>query len=211
MQPKKERPARTFVEVTRRAQIVQCAADVIAEAGYARASMVEIARRAGIAKSVISYHFEDKNELMQELVRDAVATFTQFIEPRLAAQSSAHGKIRAYLTGAADYVTAHRNLHIAVVEIGFNAVGPDGRPLVATMPLETHKPTLEQTLREGQLSGEMREFDVHVMAGLLRSAVTHTMVLALRANPALDLTSFAGELATTFDLATLAHRSPPSL
>jgi hypothetical protein len=70
------------------------------------------------------------------------------------------------------------------------------------MPLETHKPTLEHIMRRGQRFGELREFDVHVMAGLLRSAVTHTMVLALRANPGLNLASYAGELATTFDLAT---------
>jgi len=195
----------------RRAQIVECAADVIAETGYARASMVQIARRAGIAKSVISYHFADKSELMQELIRTAVATFTQFVEPRLAAwlaaQPSASGKIRAYLAGSADYMTTHRNLHLAVLEIAFNALGPDGRPLVASMPLETHKPTLEQILRDGQTSGELRDFDVQVMAGLLRSAATHTMVLALRANTDLDLASYASELATTFDLATRPYGS----
>jgi hypothetical protein len=41
-----------------------------------------------------------------------------------------------------------------------------------------------------------------VMAGLLRSAVTHSMVTALRADPALDLTSCASDLTTIFDLAT---------
>jgi AcrR family transcriptional regulator len=202
MQPKSGRPARTFTEVARRAQIVGCAADVIAETGYARASMAQIARRAGIAKSVISYHFADKNELMAELIRTAVATFNQFIEPRLAAQPGARGKIGAYLTGSADYTTAHRNLHLAILEIAFNALGPDGRPLVASMPLETHKPALEHILRDGQQAGELREFNVQVMAGLLRSAVTHTMVLAQRADPGLDLATYASELATTFDLAT---------
>jgi TetR/AcrR family transcriptional regulator, fatty acid metabolism regulator protein len=202
MQPKKERPARTFTEVARRAQIVQCAVDVIAETGYARASMVEIARRAGIAKSVISYHFADKNELMQELIRTAFAAFAEFIEPWLAAQPSASGKIRAYLEGSAGFMTVHRNMHLAVLEVAFNALGPDGRPLVASMPLQTPEPSLEQILRDGQLSGELREFDVQVMAGLLRSAVTHTMVLALRANPRLDLTCYVRELAITFDLAT---------
>jgi TetR/AcrR family fatty acid metabolism transcriptional regulator len=202
MQRKADRPGQTFTEVARRAQIVGCAADVIAEAGYARASMAEIAKCAGIAKSVISYHFADKNELMAELIRTAVATFNQFIEPRLAGQPTARGKIGAYLAGAADYMTVHRNLHLAVLEIAFNAIAPDGRPLVASMPLETHKPTLEQVLSGGQLTGELREFDVQVMAGLLRSAVTHTMVLALRANPGLDLGSYATELTTTFDLAT---------
>lgn len=36
----------------------------------------------------------------------------------------------------------------------------------------------------------------------MRSAVTHTMILAQRANPGLDPHSFARELITTFDLAT---------
>jgi TetR/AcrR family fatty acid metabolism transcriptional regulator len=204
MQPKTEPPARTFTEMARRAQIVGCAADVMAQAGYARASMAEIARQAGVAKSVISYHFADKNELLQELIRTAVATFTGFIEPRLAAQTTARGKISAYLAGSADHMTAHRSMHLAVLEIAFNALGPDGLPLVASMPLETHKPTLEHILLDGQQTGELRDFDVHVMAGLVRSAVTHTMVLAQRFSPDLDMQAYASELATTFDLATQA-------
>jgi TetR/AcrR family transcriptional regulator, fatty acid metabolism regulator protein len=210
MQPKTGRPARTartFTETARRAQIVQCAADVIAETGYARATMAEIARQAGVAKSVISYHFADKNELMQELIRTAVATFTEFIEPRLAAQASAAGKIGAYLAGSADYITTYRSLHLAVLEIAFNALGPDGLPLVASMPLETQQPALGQILSDGQQAGELRDFDVQVMAGLMRSAVTHTMTLAQRANPGLDLHSYARELTTTFDLATRASTS----
>jgi len=204
MQPKAERSTRTFTEVTRRAQIVQCAADVLAEAGYARASMAEIARRAGIAKSVISYHFADKNELMQELISTAVRAFSEFLEPLLAAETSAGGKIRSYLTGCAEYMIRYRNLHLAVLEIAFNALGPGGQPLVASMPFEAHTPTLEQILRQGQKSGELRRFDIAVMAGLLRSATTHTMVLALRADSGLDLAAYARELATTFQLATTA-------
>lgn len=207
MPPKSEGSARTFTETARRAQIVQCAADVIANSGYARATMAEIARQAGVAKSVISYHFADKNELLQELIRTAVATFTAFIEPRLAAQETARGKIGAYLTGSADYTTAHRSLHLAVLEIALNALGPDGLPLMASMPLETHKPTLEHILRDGQETGELRDFDVNVMAGLVRSSVTHTMVLAQRASPDLDLHTYARELTTTFDLATRATTS----
>jgi AcrR family transcriptional regulator len=176
----------------------------MAETGYARASMAEIARRAGIAKSVISYHFADKNELMQELISTAVRAFSEFLGPLLAAETSADGKIRTYLTGSAEYMIRYRNLHLAVLEIAFNALGPDGQPLVASMPFEAHTPTLEQILRQGQKSGELRRFDVAVMAGLLRSATTHTMVLALRADSDLDLAAYARELATAFHLATTA-------
>jgi AcrR family transcriptional regulator len=202
MQSKREGPDRTFIEEARRAQIVQCAADVIAESGYARATMAEIAKRAGIAKSVISYHFANKNELMQELVRTAVATSTQFLGPRMAAQPGASGKIRAFLTGSADYMTAHRNMNLAILEIASNASGADVRPLLASMSMELHRPTLEQILLDAQASGELREFDVQVMAGLLRSAVFHTMTMAQRADPGVDLASYARELGTVFDLAT---------
>jgi AcrR family transcriptional regulator len=205
MEPKKEGPDRTFIEGVRRAQIVQCAADVMAESGYARATMAEIAKRAGIAKSVISYHFADKNELMQEIIRTGIETYTKFLESRMAAESTASGKIRAYLAASADFMVVHRSLNLAIVEIAFNALGPDGRPLAASMPLEIYSTAFEQFLRDAQASGELREFDVEIMAGLLRSAVHHTMVLAIRADPGVDLAAYARELGTTFDLATRPH------
>lgn len=207
MKSKKEGADRTFIEEVRRAQIIECAADVIAESGYARATMAEIAKRAGIAKSVISYHFADKSELMQETIRTGIETYTKFLESRMAAESTASGKIRAYLAASADFMLVHRSLNLAIVEIAFNALGADGRPLRATMPMEVHSVSFEQTLRDAQASGELREFDVKVMAGLLRSAVTHTMVLAIRADPGADLAAYARELGTTFDLATRPHSS----
>jgi len=202
MASKKEGTDRTFIEGVRRAQIIECAADVIAESGYARATMAEIAKRAGIAKSVISYHFADKSEVMQEIIRTGIETYTKLIETRTAAESTASGKVRGYLAASAEFMVAHRSLNLAVVEIAFNALGPDGQPLRATMPMEVHSVPFEQVLRDAQASGELREFDVQVMAGLLRSAVTHTMVMAIRADPGADLAAYARELAATFDLAT---------
>jgi TetR/AcrR family fatty acid metabolism transcriptional regulator len=205
MKSKKEGPDRTFIEGVRRAQIIQCAADVIAESGYPRATMAEIAKRAGIAKSVISYHFTDKNELMQEIWATGIQTYAKLLESRMAAESTASGMIRAYLSGSADFMIAHRSLNLAVLEIAFNALAPDGRPLAATMALEVRSSAFEQALRNAQASGELREFDVEVMTGLLRSAVTHTMVMAIRADPGVDLAAYARELGTTFDLATRPH------
>jgi hypothetical protein len=120
---------RTFTELARRAQIAQCAAEAITEVGYADASMAEIARRAGVAKSVVSYHFSDKAELMGEVLRTALVTYAKFMEPRMALATSVSDKLRAYLVGTADYVAEHRSLHVAVIEIAFNATSADGRPL----------------------------------------------------------------------------------
>ena len=191
---------RTFTELARRAQIARCAVEAIAEVGYADASMAEIARRAGVAKSVVSYHFSDKAELMGEVVRTALATYANFMEPRMAVATSASDKLRAYLVGTAAYVVEHRSLHVAVIEIAFNATSADGRPLVATMPLQAPEPSVEDILRQGQRDGELRGFDVGVVAGVMRSAITHAMVMRQREDPGTDLGAYAEEMVRLFDL-----------
>lgn len=200
MRAKTSDGGRTFTDLARRAQIAQCAAEAIAEVGYADASMAEIARRAGIAKSVVSYHFSDKAELMGEVLRTALATYATFMEPRMAGATSVFDKLRAYLTGTADYAAEHRSLHVAVIEIALNATSADGRPLVATMPLQAPKPSIEDILLQGQRDGELRNFDVGVVAGVIRSAITHAMAMRQRANPGTDLSAYAEELVRLFDL-----------
>lgn len=200
MRTKASDGGRTFTDLARRAQIAQCAAEAIAEVGYADASMAEIARRAGIAKSVISYHFSDKAELMGEVLRTALATYAVFMKPRMAATTSAVDKLRAYLTGTAAYVAEHRSLHVAVIEIAFNATSADGRPFVATMPLQAPEPSVEDILRQGQRDGEFRGFDVEVVGGVVRSAITHAMAMRQRDDPGGDLGAYAEELMRLFDL-----------
>jgi AcrR family transcriptional regulator len=200
MRAKESDGGRTFTDLARRAQIAQCAAEAIAEVGYANASMAEIARRAGVAKSVLSYHFSDKAELMGEVLRTALATYAKFMEPRMTRATSATDKLRTYLTGTADYAVEHRTLHVAVIEIAFNATSADGRPLVATMPLQAPEPLVEDILRQGQRDGELRDFDVAVVAGVVRSAITHDMVMWERADPGASLRAYADELVRLFDL-----------
>jgi TetR/AcrR family fatty acid metabolism transcriptional regulator len=60
----------TFTETARRAQILRCAIEAIAESGYGRASLAEIARRAGVSKGVVSYYFASKDELLAQVVAD---------------------------------------------------------------------------------------------------------------------------------------------
>lgn len=200
MRPKAATGNRTFTEVARRSQIAQCAAEAIAELGYADASMAEIARRAGIAKSVVSYHFADKAELMGEGFRAALDAYETFMTPRMAAEVSASAQLRAFVTGTAAYAVAHPSLHTAVIQIALNATASDGTPLVATLPLRAPEPAVEDILRKGQEDGEFRDFDVAVVAGVVRSAVTHDMAMRQRDDPDVDLTAYAEELVSLFDL-----------
>jgi len=52
---------------------------------------------------------------------------------------------------------------------------------------------------EGQSDGEFREFDVGVVGGVMRSAITHAMVKRQRDDPDADLRASAEELMRLFD------------
>ncbi len=61
------------------AQIVQAAIRVLARQGYARTSLMDIAREAGMSKGAVHYHFPTKDALIQvvlETACDAVARRT---------------------------------------------------------------------------------------------------------------------------------------
>ncbi len=68
------------------------------------------------------------------------------------------------------------------------------------MPLQAPEPSIEDILRQGQRDREFRDFDVEVVAGVVRSAVTHAMVMRHRDAPGADLRAYAKELVRLFDL-----------
>ena len=77
----------TFTQQKRRDQLVDCMIEVIAEAGFARASVGELARRTGVSKGVVTYHFAAKDDLIRAVITDVVASMAEYLEPRLALPS----------------------------------------------------------------------------------------------------------------------------
>lgn len=63
MQPK---PARKQPRETRRAQLIEATIEVIAARGYARITMSEVARVAGLAHGLVNFHFQSKDLLLTE-------------------------------------------------------------------------------------------------------------------------------------------------
>ena len=55
-------------------------------------------------------------------------------------------------------------------------------------------------MRQGQRDREFRDFDVEVVGGVVRAAITHDMVMRQRKDPATDLGAYAEELVRLFDL-----------
>ncbi len=196
---------RSFIETARRAQIVACAIEVIAEVGYAQASLALIAKRAGISKGVISYHFKGKDELIQQVVDEAFTLGDAFTRPRVEAQTTAAAMLGAYIESTVEFYRTHRAHMIALSDIWSAFRHTDGRPRLDMGANEPEVSSVEEILRFGQLTGEFREFSTRVMAVTVKQAVDGVFI-QLATHPDLDFDAYARELITTFDIATRKER-----
>jgi len=209
--PTGQEPGRTFTETARRAQIIAAAIDTIAELGYGQASLARIAERAGTSKGVILYHFGGKDELIRELVAELVARGVGYMEPRIEAEPTGAGKLRAYIESNLAFMAGNRNHMVAIVEIVLNARAADGSRLYDPSVQDAGVAALQQLLAYFQGTGEFRTgFDPHVMAMAIRAAI-NAVPAQLARDPALDVGHHARELADLFHIATRPGESPRDL
>ncbi|MFI6600652.1 TetR/AcrR family transcriptional regulator [Nonomuraea sp. NPDC050536] len=193
---------RTFTEEARRRQIVECAITTIAKEGLAQASLARIAGEVGIAKSVISYHFAGKDELISEVINALLRESNQFIKGWVERADTAQDRLRAYIEASFAFMAEHRENFAAMVDIwgsfgtveakrAFNATAYD--------PCRRH---LEGILKAGQDSGEFRAFTPRTMAATIQGAIDGVMLQWVFDAQAIDLPECAAELTAMFDLAT---------
>jgi TetR/AcrR family transcriptional regulator, fatty acid metabolism regulator protein len=196
---------RTFIENARRRQIVDAAIDVIAEVGFAQASLAKIADRVGVSKGVISYHFAGKDDLVRQVVIEVLEAGRVYILPRVTAESTGPDTLRVYIESNLAFMREHRNSMVAIVDIARNGgVTTDGRRRVDGRDVDVAVHSLDELLSRLQVEGALRgDFDTRVMAVAIRAtidSVAHRLVH----DPHLDIDTYAAQIVTIFERATRA-------
>ena len=192
---------RTFTEQARRAQIVECAIQAVADLGYARASLAEIAKRAGVSKGVISYHFAGKDELIEQVVLELYTRAGERIGARVEQAPNSASALRGYLESNLAFIRGNPTYVRVLIDISMNFRMPDGRPRYDAEGAEGLLRHLEGILRSGQEAGEFRSFATRPMAIVIRAAIDAASgQVAL--DPDFDTGSYTQELLTLFELAT---------
>lgn len=196
---------RSFTEIARRAQIVEEAIRAISQLGYANASLGQIAQRLGISKGVISYHFTNKDDLIEQVVDSVIREVTAYVVPAVEAAPTAADRLQriielnlSFLRTHLDHMLALREVVNAKVETGTGAIRASHRETLAG---------LELILREGQQRGEFRDFSPRVMAITIKAAIDVVPPL-VASDPEFDLDGYAHELVELFAAAT--ERRPRS-
>jgi TetR/AcrR family fatty acid metabolism transcriptional regulator len=204
-----QKTGRTFIETARRAQIVAAAIDTIAELGYGQASLARIAETAGTSKGVIIYHFGSKDDLIREIVAELSAKGRAYMGPRLEAEPTGAGMLRAYIEANVSFVRENRNHVLAIVEIVFNGRAADGSPLYDPAIRLEGAEALRQLLAHFQGTGEFRaDFDPDVMAMAIRAALD-AIPPRLARDPDLDIGRYGRALADLFGAAVRPGESRP--
>jgi TetR/AcrR family transcriptional regulator, fatty acid metabolism regulator protein len=200
----------TFTQRKRRDQLVECTIDAIVQVGYPRTSVAEVARRAGVSKGVVTYHFPAKDDLIQAVIADVVAGMRRYLEPLLRAANPLQYPerfIAPYLTAWTGYIQTHGRDVLALVRI-FDAYPHESGRLSPTFDARTEEITLVAgILRRGQESGRLRDFDPHLMARVIKAALDE-LLRHFADNPDLDLAACGAELIAMFEAATRPDRSP---
>ena len=184
----------TFIEEARRRQIIDTAIETIATQGLSQTSLAEIARGAGISKGVISYHFAGKEELIEEILRSLLRRPAEFIKERVGGPTATLEKLRAYIEANFDFMEAHRNNYVALVDLwGRRSDSMDHTPLTA----EAYEPSrhyLARILEDGRERGELRLLPVQTTASLIQAAIDGVMLQWVFDENAVDLDVCRAEL-----------------
>ncbi|PZF84451.1 TetR/AcrR family transcriptional regulator [Jiangella anatolica] len=195
---------RSFIEAARRDQIVKAAIETLADLGYSKTSFARIAERAGISAGLISYHFDHKAELFQQVVADINALTDAWLTERIGDADSYREALRRLIEGFVLFCDTHRSQVLALGQVLAGAGGQENGELVRSQR-EQSVGQLEQMLREGQEHGEFRDFSPRFMAATLLGSL-EAIPRELYSRPGADVAAYAKELSMTYDLAVRRSR-----
>ncbi|MGB8405466.1 MAG: TetR/AcrR family transcriptional regulator [Mycobacterium sp.] len=196
-----QKPA-TFTQSARRTQIVTAAIEVIAEIGWAQTSIRRIAERVGVAMSAVLYHFGTKENLVDAIIEEMYRTALSVVVPALDSESTATGKLSAYIRGSIAYFDTHRSHLRALTQLGAGYQPSDGRrfdELGLTPELREELAALDPTaiLAAGQQDHEFGDFPIASMALAIRGAVNAVVEQILR-EPDFDARAYGEDLVAIF-------------
>jgi TetR/AcrR family transcriptional regulator, fatty acid metabolism regulator protein len=155
----------------RRAQLVDCAVQSLCELGFAGTSIAEVARRAGVSKGVVTYHFPTKDALLWQVVAALYERTGSSIAERVATETTPLGALVSYIEANLAFVAEHTAHVRAVLEVVSNVHGPEADPTAAADGLDALTAHVQAMIQRGLDSGEFAAVDAGTLATIIRAAI----------------------------------------
>jgi AcrR family transcriptional regulator len=197
----------TFAQSARRSQLVGCTIDALEEVGYQQTTVAEVARRAGVSKGVVTYHFPARDDLIWAVVGEAFRSISEHVGTRIEG-ARPEAFVAAYVGTWVDYYRTHRREMVAIAEIWTNFRDAEGRPHLDVHTLQHEQSLVEAALAAGQADGSRGDFSPRVIAVTMKAALDG-LLGQMALEPDLDLDAYRDQLVTLFELATATPSDAP--
>jgi len=198
---------RTFIEAARRRQIIDAAIEVIAEVGYAKLSFAKIGRRAKISPSLISYHFDDKRDLVSSLVEDINNSLEQTLTATAEGADSHRAAVRAVVEGFIRFADSHRGHLIALSQIASGTRDEATESPVVDSGVAVAE--WEEQVLAGQRAGEFLPGDARAKALCVHGALEF-IPHEIYTNPDVDVDRLSREVADNIERMLTGRSGPES-
>ncbi|WP_051472207.1 TetR family transcriptional regulator [Patulibacter minatonensis] len=191
----------TFIRRARRSQLVAVAITTIADVGLERASMVQIAKRAGVSRGVLTHHFTGRDDVLDAVVREVYAVARDALAAKVAAAGDPRASLLTFVGGSIDFYAAYPD-HMAALREIFAVDGRPGAP--GRADADDHRGERDAVvalLRAGQERGLFRPSDVETSYAVIRAILDAGLV---RVRAGADVDALRAELVETVDRTTRA-------
>ncbi|ASI77750.1 TetR/AcrR family transcriptional regulator [Bacillus cereus group sp. Bc002] len=188
-------------KLNRRTQIIEDAIKVLVEGGYSNASIGNIAKKGGISKGVVTYHFPNKEELMKAVVEYSYALAVPYMGKSMEGLDSAPAFLRGYIESNLRFMFEHRKYVMAIIEVVSNARTENGELLYKNEDESIYEPLIEIFKWGQEIEGSFREFSPLIMAKTIRSVID-SIGPRIAKEDVSDMEKLIAEITDTFDFAT---------
>jgi AcrR family transcriptional regulator len=170
------RPRSSGPDTGTRTAILAAARSVFARRGFEGASTRHVARIAGVNNAMIYYHFNDKDQLYRAVLADSFSAFERIWDHGIFTSSAtASRKIAKFIEEFIRF--QHRNEDLRkIMSMEFANCSQNYRWLADTYFIHSYA-RLENILREGVRSGELKKCDPSLVIPSLVGMIIHSYIM----------------------------------
>lgn len=170
---------------------------MVAELGYANATLTEITRRAGVSKGLLWHYFSDRDDVMQQAVTYLAGRLRAALVSDIDLGAPVPEVVRAVFARTALFTRTHLRELRALDEIVRNLRTPDGHRRITLLDYEEVHADHAALLARGQREGTIRAGDLSTLASSYQ-ALIDGMIAHLQAHPDVDPPTYADDVADLF-------------
>jgi AcrR family transcriptional regulator len=151
----------------RKQQLLDAAAQLFAERGYADTRVIDIVRAAGVAKGLFYWYFENKEALFEELAESIRLSLRRQQRRAMDPDAPALARIRMGVEASVEFMAEHAHF--------FSLLEVEGRNFTEVLRRgsDQHLRDVRTLIVEGQREGTIRDEDPGLLALGVVGAVGH--------------------------------------